>query len=210
MWRPVLARALFVGFVCVQGVYPLWALLAPDHVRRTDFTWDMFAVRRDCSVCQVDYVVGERPLQRVSWGLRAPRLRVIGSPIPPRRALEAPDIDRASIDALEAWEGCAQGVLCLHPERPAFNLRAPPQVARMRTSQRLVWLGGALCDTLEETFESALGGNVSLPAWAQRDARAWESSGRSLQVRATCTCAYNGAPAVDLVDSTRDLCGPRE
>ncbi len=46
-----LQKFILIAFFILQGVLPLWALLTPGHRTRTDFTWDMFAVRRDCSPC---------------------------------------------------------------------------------------------------------------------------------------------------------------
>lgn len=198
-------RVVFVLFVVVQGVFPLWAIVGGGPERRTDFTWDMFAVRRDCAECEISYVVGDGPAQRVSWGLRAPRLGVIEES---GGVLEARDIDGMTIDALGAFEAHGRGVLLAHPDRPALNVRAGPQVARLKTTRRLGIVGAELCAALEDLYLEALDGGLT-PRWAHAEAAEWERSGRRLSVYAVCECGYNGGETIEVIDPALDLCEPR-
>ncbi len=193
----------FVAFFAVQGLYPLWAVVADDHVTSTDFTWDMFAVRRDCSECDVYYAVAGGQKQRISWGLRSPAL----TPIDPAGAAwwNAPDLDSAQVRAYEQFELGGRGALLAHPSMPALNVRAAPQVARLKSRNRLERVGADVCHDLEVLFEDSLAGE-SVPDWARRDAGVWFRSGRQLSVTATCSCAYNNAPDIALVDPEQNLC----
>lgn len=210
-WR----QWVFAGFVAVQGLVPIRALVGEGHESRTDFTWDMFAVRRDCSECTVWYVIGDGEQQRVSWGLRSPALPPIvvqgrsADSAPPllERLWNGPDIDSAHIEAFENFETYGAGALMAHPSMPAVNVRAAPQVARLKSTTRLERLGADLCVSLEQQFESALAGEPVVD-WVRRDAQRWEAAGRVLRVEASCRCAYNNAPEIDVIDPEQNLCAP--
>jgi hypothetical protein len=56
------------AFVAVQLLVPLWPTFVHPSQTRTDFSWDMFATRRDCSPCQLLESVDGGPVQKIGWG----------------------------------------------------------------------------------------------------------------------------------------------
>ena len=71
VWPPWVYRlvlTLALGFIGVQLALPLTPFLVHSSEVRTDFSWDMFAVRRDCREC---IIMGSRPghsARRYGWG----------------------------------------------------------------------------------------------------------------------------------------------
>ena len=185
----------FVGLVAAMLLYPARAAVVPEGSTRTDFTWDMFAVRRDCGVCTLDYAVEGAPVRPISWGLRAPQPVRDGGLDP---------------DRMEAWRmfgGYGRGALLAHPTRPAVNVRATPQVARLKTADRLPVLAEGLCEGLVTTFGEALEQTHDAPGWARRDAALWRNGEAALSVGVSCACSYNDGPTVELA-SSRTTCAP--
>lgn len=201
-----LRRAILAAFVVVQGLLPMWAIVDSGPARRTDFTWDMFAVRRECDPCELQYRVGEGEWQRISWGLRAPRLQLVGEPEPALELFAAPALEPSSVARLERFDGQGRGALHTAGTLPAVNVRAAPQVARLKTTTRLRRLGRELCAELGALYEEVEAGGDG-PRWAARDARRWHAAGRRLEVRAVCECAHNARPAIEVIDPEEDLCG---
>lgn len=64
LWGGGVAIALWLG---VQSVAPMSPFFVEPHAARTDFSWDMFAVRRDCEQCHLTYTLPGQPPQRISW-----------------------------------------------------------------------------------------------------------------------------------------------
>lgn len=54
-------------WLAVQVLVPLRAAVSHPAEVRTDFSWDMFAVRRDCEVCELRLSHGGQPAARVPW-----------------------------------------------------------------------------------------------------------------------------------------------
>jgi hypothetical protein len=54
-------------WLAVQVAAPLRAAVSHPAEVRTDFSWDMFAVRRDCEVCELRVSRGGGPAARVPW-----------------------------------------------------------------------------------------------------------------------------------------------
>lgn len=185
----------FVGVVTAMLLYPARAAVISDGSTRTDFTWDMFAVRRDCGVCTLDYAVEGLPVRPISWGLRAPQ--------PVRNGVLDPDL----VEAWRVFGEYSRGALLAHPTRPAVNVRATPQVARLKTEDRLPLLAQALCEGLVTTFEEALEPARDAPGWARRDAALWRNGEAALSVGVSCACRYNDGPTVELAAS-RTTCAP--
>jgi hypothetical protein len=223
-------KAILIAFLLVQGVLPVWALVVPSHQIRTDFTWDMFAVRRDCSPCQLFYTIGDGEPERVSWGLRAPSLVVAPHPgffsgltvtplernqLEPRgfwdSLVNAPALDPRSVASRASFDDLGIGALLFYPSaggnpgRFALNVRAAPQVARLKSHNRLTMIGERACSEIEDAFSTALddGGD----RWLVRQAQRWDSAGRRLTVHGLCECSYNGAEAVAVIEEGEDLCG---
>ena len=226
-----LQKAILIAFLLVQGVLPVWALVMPSHQVRTDFTWDMFAVRRDCAPCQLYYTVGDAEPERISWGLRAPPLLTDPAPgyfsaltmTPLERdereprgfwdtILNAPDVHPDSIGAREAFDDLGIGALLFYPSgrngagRFALNVRAAPQVARLKSESRLTMIGERACGEIEDAFLDALTAEAP-DRWLVRQAQRWESSGRRLTVQGVCECAYNNSEPVAVIEEGADLCG---
>ncbi len=66
-WARVML-GLVLGYLLVQLALPMSPILFHPSQVRTDFSWDMFAVRRDCEVCQlVAGWEGAAP-QKLGWG----------------------------------------------------------------------------------------------------------------------------------------------
>lgn len=225
-----LQKAILIVFLVVQGVVPVWALVTPGHHTRTDFTWDMFAVRRDCSPCQLYYSIGDDEPERLSWGLRSPPLRIASPPgfyrglttapaergsVAPRGLLDtlfnAPKLHGPSIVERSEFDALGVGTILVYPGsgnaagRFALNVRAAPQVARLKSTRRLEMVGETACDEIEEVLASALDA-PSENRWVRHVADRWERAGRTLTVHGVCECSYNGAPAIAVIDEDEDLC----
>ncbi|MCB9520371.1 MAG: hypothetical protein H6699_05760 [Myxococcales bacterium] len=205
---------VFVAFVLVQGLAPLTALAVPDSEARTDFTWDMFAVRRDCSPCRIWVGIGDDPPQQFSWGLAAPSIDAI-RPGAPRglggwleAAVSPPRIDLEAQAAFERFDALGRGALLVHPDRAALNVRAAPQVGRLRTRGRLRALGAELCEDFGDLYREVSSGEGSAPEWARQGAARWRVQHERLHVSAECTCRYNDGPAIVVADRADDLCAP--
>ena len=63
-----MVMCLTLGFVVVQLILPLSPFLVEPHTSRTDFSWDMFAVRRDCERCMLTQSVNGSPAKKIGWG----------------------------------------------------------------------------------------------------------------------------------------------
>lgn len=226
-----LKKATLIAFLVVQGVVPVWALVTPTHAMRTDFTWDMFAVRRDCSPCQLYYTIGDGEPERLSWGLRSPPLR-IDSPPGIYRGLttrpteqdgdvefrglfdtlwNAPELHGPSIVERAEFDSLGVGTILVYPGdgnaagRFALNVRAAPQVARLKSTRRLEMVGRTACAELEDVLEAARA-DPSANRWVRHVADRWERAGRTLTVHGVCECSYNGSPAIPLIEEGSDLC----
>lgn len=199
MTRDRIIGIVFVLTLLVQLLVPARALLVREGGVRTDFTWDMFAIRRDCETCEIVYSIGDREEQRVSWGLRAP------NPIVDR------EIDESRRAEWERFGAGSRGALLAHEARPAINVRATPQVARLKTADRLPRVALELCESLRTTLaearrspqRAAQGTPRPTPQWARRAAR----GAGEVRVRVRCECRYNNGPLVTLSDETI-ACGP--
>lgn len=177
---PSLRDTFIAAFLTVQLLYPARACFTDLTERPADFTWDMFSWRRDCETCKVYLGVEPDHRLRLPWGFRG------------------------TIDQLDSL---GRGALQMHPERPALNLRKPPQIARMRYRSRLDLLGDRLCSDFRELFEQALSDRDSnLPEWAHGLAERWDRNGRQLRIEAECRCRYNEGPVRQVVDPDRNLC----
>ena len=214
------ARYIALGLVALaMMVVPLMPFFVSQADARTDFTWDMFAVRRDCSTCIIEMQLGDGPRVRMSWGQRPPT----PPPLPPDASdldnpSDLPEIEARYASALQAFEleletydERGRGPLMLRPELPRaqgppLNFRSPAQIARMRTRGRLTRLGGEICDELESVFVEALDGSETLPRWAALVAEVWDDEGRELRVFADCQCTYNRGPVELVGDRDVDLC----
>ncbi len=224
-------KIILIVFLGVQGIVPVWALVVPGHSARTDFTWDMFAVRRDCSPCEIGYTIGDQQPGRVSWGLRAPPLLLDPRPgffsglttTPQERGgavprglwdtlWNAPAFHQDSVDAREDFDQLGGNFLLVYPSSTrsagmfSLNTRAAPQVARLKSEQRMRMMGEEVCAEMTEAFESALQDPIA-DRWLRRQAETWELSGRRLRVHAVCECAYNGGDPIPVVEPGADLCG---
>lgn len=64
------ALLLFAAlFLALQLAMPLRALFHHPADTRTDFSWDMFASRRDCGQCRLIYTRNDKKRRKASWGL---------------------------------------------------------------------------------------------------------------------------------------------
>jgi hypothetical protein len=170
------------AFTLATGLFPVTAALRDEAEVRTDFTWDMFAVARECEVCVFHYEVGgER--QRLPWGFR-------GTPA-----------------TLDPW---GRGALLVDPRGPALNLRTPVQVARVRHTNRLEQLGGEVCDVFREVFDEIRDGTWDGPVhrWLVPLHARYRESGGQIAVVAQCDCRFADEPYRPLVDPDRNLCAP--
>lgn len=226
-----LKKTILILFLVVQGLFPIWALVVPGHRARTDFTWDMFAVRRDCSPCDLGYTIGDQAPGRVSWGLRAPALLLDPRPgffagltstpaarggAAPRGLWDtlwnAPAIHSDSVAARAEFDEYGGGFLLIYPSSSrspgmfSLNTRAAPQVARLKSAHRMAMVGDGVCSEMVAAFESALGDPGADP-WLASQAEAWEMSGRRLSVHGVCECSYNGGEPVPVVEPGANLCG---
>lgn len=167
-------------FVVTTGLFPVTSAFVHEADDRTDFTWDMFAIRRDCSACLYHYEVGDQR-QRISWGYRG-----------------APDV-------LDSY---GRGALLVHPSGPAVNVRSPVQVARLRHGRRLEWLGAEMCTELRGVFDEVIEGSYDKDVWPwiRAQARRYRASGGRIGVYAQCDCRFNDEPMRPLVDPTQNLC----
>lgn len=179
------ARNIFIGaFLAVQLLYPARACFTDHTERPSDFTWDMFSWRRDCETCTVYIAVEPHHRLRMPWGFQG------------------------TADELDPL---GRGPLMMHPEKPALNIRQPPQVARMRYRSRLELLGDRLCSELREVFREATSEDRrDLPDWARGLGRRWKRSGKQLRVEAECRCRYNDGPLRQVIDPQRNLCAEEE
>ncbi|MEL6182729.1 MAG: hypothetical protein AAFS10_27480 [Myxococcota bacterium] len=66
--RAAIVLGLAVGYVAIQMIVPLSPFVVEQHEARTDFSWDMFAVRRDCERCQLTLSTNGSPPQKIPWG----------------------------------------------------------------------------------------------------------------------------------------------
>lgn len=214
------ARYIALALVAIAMlVVPMMPLFVSQADARTDFTWDMFAVRRDCSTCVVEMQLGDGPRVRMSWGQRPPS----PPPLPPSAAdlddpSELPEIEARYASALQAFEielaafdARGRGPIMLRPDLPQaqgppLNFRSPAQIARMRTRGRLDRLGRDICTELEAVFGEALDGSDELPSWARIVAEVWDEEGRDLRIYADCQCQYNQGPVELVGDRERNLC----
>ena len=57
-----------VAFIAVQLAIPIWPTFVHPSQTRTDFSWDMFATRRDCKPCQLTEAVYGRAARKIGWG----------------------------------------------------------------------------------------------------------------------------------------------
>lgn len=67
-WRYGLVMALACAWILIQYTVPLSANIHHPSEVRTDFSWDMFAVRRDCKPCRIMIKRRGHPLRRYGWG----------------------------------------------------------------------------------------------------------------------------------------------
>jgi len=67
-WAHNLVLALALAFVCVQLAVPLAPFFIHPSEARTDFSWDMFAVRRDCRQCNLMVSHPNSGARRYGWG----------------------------------------------------------------------------------------------------------------------------------------------
>lgn len=212
------ARYILLGIAAalMLGV-PLMPFFVSQADARTDFTWDMFAVRRDCSTCVIEMQLGDGPRVRMSWGQRPP-----SPPAAPPAAFDDPadeaeymqwyeSAQQAFEIELAAFDARGRGPLMMRPELPQaqgppLNFRSPAQIARMRTRGRLERLGRDICGELEAVFGEALDGGEDLPSWARIVADVWVEEGRDLRVYADCQCQYNRGPVERVGDRDVNLC----
>ncbi len=67
-WAHRAALALACLYLAVQLAVPVNAIVYGSWETRTDFSWDMFAVRRDCEVCVLMTAQPGQAPQRYGWG----------------------------------------------------------------------------------------------------------------------------------------------
>ncbi|MBH23991.1 MAG: hypothetical protein CMH57_05990 [Myxococcales bacterium] len=67
LWAGIV-MTLVLGWIVVQMALPVSPFLVEQHVARTDFSWDMFAVRRDCERCYLTLSTNGSQAQRIPWG----------------------------------------------------------------------------------------------------------------------------------------------
>lgn len=57
-----------VTFVAIQFLIPIWPTFVHPSKVRTDFSWDMFANRRDCKPCVLRESFAGGPERKIGWG----------------------------------------------------------------------------------------------------------------------------------------------
>ncbi len=67
-WAYWLGLALACTYVAIQLAVPVTSTIYHPSTVRTDFSWDMFAVRRDCKPCNLTISAPGRPARRFKWG----------------------------------------------------------------------------------------------------------------------------------------------